>query len=499
MSKSCVLPAVALAVSLLISAAARAQTNITCTPGGGLQCTPNPITGTGSIALSAPVSVTNGGTGSSSFTAGSIPFANGTVLTQDNANLFWDSAAHRLRAPLADLGGQVWNVKAYGAKGDGVTDDTASIQAAITAAGAGRVYLPAGNYKVSAALSLPNSGSSLVGAGVGATLITTSSATADVIRMGVTGSYLGPGVAVADLTITASVSRTGGDAIHVLPGEQFTIDNIRIQTFGGHGIEAGPSSAIIYASRIDAEIAGPFSAVLVNGGGEFHLSHSWLRGPMANGGTVAGSVGIDLRDGGIFASDVEAVQFERGVYVHPGSAQSALWSGFNNVLCDTNALYGWHFAGTGPIWGIECINCWAGTNAVAAPYLSSSGAGFRIENGDSIMLVSPRVINNGGNGIDVFSGTKNFEISGGFVTGNSVAQSNVSQGIVMEANTQHFRITNVRTGSAAGQGTTQSWGIFIVGGCDQYIISGNDTTGNVVGGINNVPGTAATRIVVNNL
>ena len=69
-----------------------------------------------------------------------------------------------------DKGGQVFNVKAYGAKGDGVTDDTAAIQATINAcgsAGGGIVYLPAGNYYVTfsiaavgscpkAALSLPS-------------------------------------------------------------------------------------------------------------------------------------------------------------------------------------------------------------------------------------------------------------------------------------------------------------------------------------------------------
>ena len=45
----------------------------------------------------------------------------------------------------------VFNVKAYGAKGDGVTDDTAAIQAALTAAGAagaGVVWCPDGTYSV---------------------------------------------------------------------------------------------------------------------------------------------------------------------------------------------------------------------------------------------------------------------------------------------------------------------------------------------------------------
>jgi Pectate lyase superfamily protein len=52
---------------------------------------------------------------------------------------------------------------AGGADPTGVADSTAAIQAAITAA-TGRVYLPAGTYKLTAALSLPN-GANLLGAG----------------------------------------------------------------------------------------------------------------------------------------------------------------------------------------------------------------------------------------------------------------------------------------------------------------------------------------------
>ena len=59
-------------------------------------------------------------------------------------------------AVLLDKSGQVFNVKAYGAKGDGTTDDTSSIQTALNAANSGAVvFMPYGNYVVSSSLTIP--------------------------------------------------------------------------------------------------------------------------------------------------------------------------------------------------------------------------------------------------------------------------------------------------------------------------------------------------------
>lgn len=55
-----------------------------------------------------------------------------------------------------DTGGAVYNVKAYGAKGDDSTDDTLAIQKAINAMPAigGRLYFPTGAYKITNTLSI---------------------------------------------------------------------------------------------------------------------------------------------------------------------------------------------------------------------------------------------------------------------------------------------------------------------------------------------------------
>ena len=70
----------------------------------------------------------------------------------------------------------VVNVKdpRYGAVGDGATDDTAAIQAAIdfvSGTNGGTVYFPAGNYKTSATITVASAGTRIVGSGRNSTSI----------------------------------------------------------------------------------------------------------------------------------------------------------------------------------------------------------------------------------------------------------------------------------------------------------------------------------------
>src|SRR5690606_29391757 len=68
--------------------------------------------------------------------------------------LVWKSfgaspAPHNHQEPVGKDG----NVRRFGAKGDGKTDDTQAIQAAIDA-GTGTVYFPKGSYRITAPLDL---------------------------------------------------------------------------------------------------------------------------------------------------------------------------------------------------------------------------------------------------------------------------------------------------------------------------------------------------------
>lgn len=68
---------------------------VTTFSGGTTGLTPSSAT-PGPITLAGTLNVANGGTGTTSFTANSIPFSNGTVLTQDNINLSWNDSTQIL-------------------------------------------------------------------------------------------------------------------------------------------------------------------------------------------------------------------------------------------------------------------------------------------------------------------------------------------------------------------------------------------------------------------
>lgn len=122
-------------------------------------------------------------------TAGSVLFAGtGGLLSQDNSNFYFDDALNLLKAPIVDKGGQVYDVRAYGAAWDGSTDDTTAVQAAVAAALAhtdcGVVYLPPGRGTFGTITIQPadtNHRIVIRGAGHVATLVIAKSGIADAL------------------------------------------------------------------------------------------------------------------------------------------------------------------------------------------------------------------------------------------------------------------------------------------------------------------------------
>ncbi len=188
---------------------------------------------------------------------------------------------------LSDHGGQVFNVKAYGALGDGSTDDTTAIRAAITAATTpgGVVYFPSGTYSTTGALSLP---SHVILQGVGnGSVIQPSLTYAGGANHGIVeiigSSGLITGAGVRDLILdTRGQQRSAANAISfqiiLSNAERCAFDNV---IFRDHGYGSLPTdlpsdpcllmAAKDFATDLGVNVGGPTSypTVLV-GPSQYH-------------------------------------------------------------------------------------------------------------------------------------------------------------------------------------------------------------------------------------
>lgn len=189
-------------------------------------------------------------------------------------------------------GSKVFNVKAYGAVGDGSTDDTAACQAAIDAcntAGGGVVYFPAGTYKlVTNPLKLYSgatptivaySNITLAGAGsssVNGSIITQTTTGVDVIKglNDVANGAQALNNTIKNLCVswgTATLTNSGNgiylaqQAANGPSFQQWTIENVTASNFQGSGKYGFNFESIIVSSIIDCNAVTCANGFYLNG------------------------------------------------------------------------------------------------------------------------------------------------------------------------------------------------------------------------------------------
>jgi len=159
-----------------------------------------------------------------------------------------------LAAALGASGAVFYHVKnTYGATGDGSTDDTGAIQAAINAAvdaGGGLVYFPPGTYNITSGLSVAGSSAiTLLGAGADETIIEQQTDAVDAWL-----EMAGDGTQVIGLNFQSAGAAYTGTMVEV-QGDGCIFIGCKFGSFAGGQIDVEPGTSAL-AARVIATFNG---------------------------------------------------------------------------------------------------------------------------------------------------------------------------------------------------------------------------------------------------
>ena len=268
-------------------------------------------------------------------------------------------------------GGVTFNVKntAYGggATGNGSTDDTAAIQAAVTAcsnAGGGIVDFPPGTYLISAALTVATN-VMLRGAGSNVTVISQGSTTADciagvsLVNFRMEGIWLqGPASGTGN---GINLTETGGAS-----NAYIHLTDVTVNTFGGNGIQAEE----MIVSRFDRVVS------LSNGGKGFYIYGI----PSGNAGTSTSFTSCWASGNGTYGWHIQNMVYcAMLACASDGNGIGYMIDGCSGISLDgcgcesttaKNSLDGTSFKISNSI-GVTLTSCWAYLNNAVAYWVTA--------------------------------------------------------------------------------------------------------------------------------
>jgi hypothetical protein len=391
----------------------------------------------------------------------------------------------------------VYDVKAYGAVGDGTADDTTAIQAAINAVSSsgGTVLLPTGTYLISSTLTIDKDSTVLTGVGTSAILKVAGSALGiDVITIG-NGSTTRAHCAVRNLRIIAANQKTAGVGIHLNKCFKIWLEGLLIEN--QYRALQITNTTEVWFNRSDVRDTTEHGLFIDNdllSGYDWYVSDCVFDNPNV---TNTGA-GIYWNGGETLVVDgVDLLRFSTGLYVNPADGRESRFAFLNNMIMDTSLDNNVHISntGSGNAVGFTFSNCWSGTATNYGVLVDRPGSGIV----QGVRWVGGKVFHNGLAGFR-YAGGQDLHISDTDIIANSQTSSASRHGVEVGGGISEFSVQNCRIGGGYEQGDTQGFAIHIdAGASDHYIITGNDCHGN-----NNTPkiddnGTGTNKVVTNNL
>lgn len=454
------------------------------------------VSGTGfSNYLASPPAIGGTTAAAGSFTALSASTANPTLYYNQGGT----GAVNRTYQSKFQ---EIFDVKDFGAAGNGSTDDTTAQQNAINAAcsnGGGIVYYPHGTYKTSSTLNLNCSNVRMIGETKIGSVIASSSTTADTLAIGTSTSTLSS-IYVTSLGFVPSVTKTAGNEIHVI-GNNTVIDLGDIFANGGFNAVQLDS----YGSASLYKVHDFYFENQANQGLLVGTANGLLQDVFIYSGNVAGSSGgmYFQNVSGFYVNNVDVIASTgNGIQIVPVTGGEAVFGFFDTVLSDTSAGYGWLIQSNGTVLvtNIVCNKCWAAASSgVAGVYINAATAGKL----NGITFQNSIIRGNQQHGIVVAAGT-NIILNANQICSNSMSSSGGYDGIVISPGVTGFTITDNISGQCgyegAGGTNKQAYGLVLNSSAatNNFIITNNRFPSNVTGGMSNAA-TGANQIVTNNL
>lgn len=382
---------------------------------------------------------------------------------------------------------QILSVKDFGAVGNGVTDDTAAIQAAHDALGAagGAIYFPAGYYLTSAVIiSYP---CLLYGDGAMATWVIAKNAASHVFKL--TGSSID----VRDMVFGANVTQSGGSFINIdTTASKINIENVLMTGWYVGVLIQGISDISLRHCRLITGVPTTGIGISITSGILVTLTDVVTTGV---GGGSSPAAGIKITNcGDVSMIGCHFMSNINGMLLAPGASQTCSSIYAVNTFFDGNTQFGVNAAPTsitGTIQRVRFNGCWFASSGKSGVILDTLTVAGTI---DGAHFIDCEVFLNTEQGILLAgTNTKRVKVLGGKIAGNT------GSGVYVLAGIDNWQVQGATIGPCGSLSGNGGYAIVsLAGTSDDVLIQGNQVYGNT-SGVLSIASTGSRRRIVDNL
>ncbi|MCU1439276.1 MAG: hypothetical protein JWP85_273 [Rhodoglobus sp.] len=400
-----------------------------------------------------------------------------------------DVLAAKKKTSSGPLEHEVFNVRDFGAVGDGTADDTAAIQQAIDAAqaiGGGTVYLPSGTFKTTSTLLITGNNMSFQGEGA-SSILACSFAAGDILRVAqATGATANVANGLFyDFAIISTVQKTSGAALALDTIQDFRVINVHAisRIYANNLWDSFTIHNFTFVSLENLKIQAQNRGIAL--WGETVGADVWITGGTLISFTPIG-VQVGGGVGGVYFND--AVFYLNGTNVLIDDTLAGMPNReivFNEVVLDGSYQHNVEIKENG-LYVLTFQNTWfsnSGYGGAGHP----DGALLRAHTGSilhpsNVTVSGCKMFNAAGSGIYAESGAWT-------ITGNDISINaqgvNGGYGVLLTGGASQSVISgnSVRTNGIYPELRPVGVGIQIDAGVDNYVITSNLLTSNATAGL----------------